>query len=435
MKKLFFWVVFCMTTCALWAQTDVTMVVSGEGKDKDEATFNALRSAIEQTYGMFVSTNTTVLNDQLVADEIVSLSSGNIKHFEYVMETTQPNGNVYVTLKTTVSVDKLTSFCESKGMTAELKGDLFAMNIKKMEFDKLAEEKAVENLCKQLDPMLSNLFDYKIVPRDPKMSDNDNVDVEYFISASANENLITFCKSMVDQLYAISLSEQEINNYLKVNNKVKYLGLHYPCAMASLPFLNMLCKKYDLQLKKTTGYGMGVLANIYLINPTLVRKLSVQSSYEKIGGERKYKSENEKIKKEISTIPISEMPTGINISFSGDLDLEVNIELPHFYLRSEKSMKIIEILFQQFLKQLYAVEISDGLHTIYPDADSMVSSFTIRGEHSEEFGNAGVYGNGYWRWDGGSPLSISSILIYKGTLHYKKEDLSKVSQISVKHKD
>ena len=74
-------VVLCMATCTICAQNEVSLVVSGEGKNKEEATFNALRSAIEQAYGTFVSANTTILNDQLVADEIVSLSSGNIKKY------------------------------------------------------------------------------------------------------------------------------------------------------------------------------------------------------------------------------------------------------------------------------------------------------------------------------------------------------------------
>ena len=53
------------------AADDITLVVDGEGKDKTEATKNALRSAIEQSYGTFVSANTVILNDELVKDEIV----------------------------------------------------------------------------------------------------------------------------------------------------------------------------------------------------------------------------------------------------------------------------------------------------------------------------------------------------------------------------
>lgn len=217
MKKIVTIVVFCMATCILCAQNEVCLVVSGEGKDKEEATFKALRSAIEQAYGTFVSANTTVLNDQLVADEIVSLSSGNIQKYEYVSENKMPNGNTLVTLSATVSIDKLVSFAESKGMEAELKGGLFAMNIKKMEFDKKAEEKAVENLCKQLESMLPNIIDYEIELGNPQKSIEVNEDL-YEISfvvqpIISDKNREIFGDLILKTLGEICLSKSAMINY------------------------------------------------------------------------------------------------------------------------------------------------------------------------------------------------------------------------------
>ena len=62
MRKFMMMVVLCMATCTLWAQNEVSSVVSGEGKDKEEATLKALRGAIEQAYGTFVSANTTLFD-------------------------------------------------------------------------------------------------------------------------------------------------------------------------------------------------------------------------------------------------------------------------------------------------------------------------------------------------------------------------------------
>lgn len=223
MKKLMTIIAFCLVTCTLWAQNEVNLVVSGEGKDKEEATFKALRSAIEQAYGTFVSANTTVLNDQLVADEIVSLSSGNIKKYEYVSENKMPDGNTFVTLSATVSIDKLVSFAESKGMEAELKGGLFAMNIKKMEFDKQAEEKAVENLCKQLETMLPTLFDYEIKVEEPKTYSDTQYYVSYYIAAKPNNNMVSMIDIMYHTLTSISLSNSERNKYSEVNKNTYQL--------------------------------------------------------------------------------------------------------------------------------------------------------------------------------------------------------------------
>ena len=70
-----------MTTMHLAAEVlqEITLTVSADGKTKEEATQNALRSAIEQAYGTFVSAKTTILNDELVKDEIVTVSNGSIK--------------------------------------------------------------------------------------------------------------------------------------------------------------------------------------------------------------------------------------------------------------------------------------------------------------------------------------------------------------------
>ena len=64
------------------ADKTVTLIVTGQGKTIDDAKTNALRSAIEQAFGAFVSSNTTILNDSLVKDEIVSVTNGNIQKYD-----------------------------------------------------------------------------------------------------------------------------------------------------------------------------------------------------------------------------------------------------------------------------------------------------------------------------------------------------------------
>lgn len=115
-----------------YAQDDktVTLVVSGQGKTQDEAKQNALRSAIEQAFGTFISSKTEILNDNLVKDEIVSVANGNIQKFEIISEVQIPSGGYATSLKATVSVTKLTSFVESKGVVVEFKGSILAANVK-----------------------------------------------------------------------------------------------------------------------------------------------------------------------------------------------------------------------------------------------------------------------------------------------------------------
>ena len=145
-------------------QNDVTLIVSADGDSKEEATKVALRSAIEQAYGTFVSANTTILNDELVQDEIVTVASGNIKDYKEITCKQMPNGKMFVTLQATVSISNLVSYAKSKGAETEFAGATFAMNVKMMELNKQNEAKVLNNMFAQLTALAesSNLYDYKM---------------------------------------------------------------------------------------------------------------------------------------------------------------------------------------------------------------------------------------------------------------------------------
>ena len=60
---------------------EVTLTVTGSGKTKEDAVKSALRSALEQTYGAFVSSNTTIVDDELIKDEISTISNNCVKSY------------------------------------------------------------------------------------------------------------------------------------------------------------------------------------------------------------------------------------------------------------------------------------------------------------------------------------------------------------------
>ena len=89
MKKLFLILCSVLLSIPVFSQeNDATLTVFGTGSTEEEAIQQALRSALEQTYGAFISANTTILNDELIKDEIVSISTGNIKN--YIKHTVTP---------------------------------------------------------------------------------------------------------------------------------------------------------------------------------------------------------------------------------------------------------------------------------------------------------------------------------------------------------
>ncbi|MCI6427412.1 MAG: hypothetical protein MR809_00770 [Rikenellaceae bacterium] len=61
MKKILLLFTALLATFVLSAQDNtIRLTVSGEGATKEEASANALRSAIEQAFGTFVSANTQI---------------------------------------------------------------------------------------------------------------------------------------------------------------------------------------------------------------------------------------------------------------------------------------------------------------------------------------------------------------------------------------
>ena len=81
---------FIFLTFLTIAQTDnkdVVITSSGSGTSQELAKQTALRNAIEQAFGTFISSKTEILNDEIVADQMSSVSSGNIKSYEVLNES------------------------------------------------------------------------------------------------------------------------------------------------------------------------------------------------------------------------------------------------------------------------------------------------------------------------------------------------------------
>ena len=203
---------------------EIALTVSADGATKEEATKIALRSAIEQAYGAFVSANTTILNDEMVKDEIVTISNGNIKSYQEVASALLPNGRITVTLNAIVSISKLTSYAQSKGATTEFAGATFAMNVKMMELNKQNEMKALDNLILQIKEILPTAFDLELIVGEPQLYSNRNPFSDYRgedinfdnyytlpinIIFKYNENLTTLWNLISSTLKSVEPSKQE----------------------------------------------------------------------------------------------------------------------------------------------------------------------------------------------------------------------------------
>ena len=194
----------------------VSLTVTGSGKTIEQAKTNALRSAIEQAFGTFISSKTEIFNDNLVKDEIVSVSNGNIQKFEVISEVQMPNSDYAVVLKAIVSISKLVTYCKSKGITVEYEGGLFAQNMDLILLNEKNELVAWQNTKKVIDELMKRSFEYTINSSPPTLVNNTKYQIGIEIDISMNKNyqlatdiLLKFCES-------ITLSEKGVQEYVKV---------------------------------------------------------------------------------------------------------------------------------------------------------------------------------------------------------------------------
>ena len=170
MKTFFTFITALLFSILLQAQpNEVSLVVTGEGATKEEATNNALRSAIEQAFGVFVSANTEILNDEIVKDEIATISSGNVKSFEIISYSELPSGNKSIALDATISIGHLIAYSKTHGSKAEFSGAVFGANLRLREERKKNESKIISDQISLLYSLRHVLFEPKIVVGTPKM--------------------------------------------------------------------------------------------------------------------------------------------------------------------------------------------------------------------------------------------------------------------------
>lgn len=252
-----------------------------------KATDNALRSAIEQTFGAFISARTEILNDQLVSDQIASVASGNIQSYEVLAQTELSETLWGVTVSAVVSVTKLTSFVQARGVQVEIQGGLFAANIRQQVLNEEAEIEAVRNMVGVLHELFQTAFDYEIEVGSPVATDatSSNWKISLTTIATANENMELASLYLQNTLRALDLTKDEMVSYKELNKDVYIVDFNrYKNDKSSgydfdFQFVNKI-RKQGIALRRVESFQMIVnllsnstkkYASLYSVNSGLDR--------------------------------------------------------------------------------------------------------------------------------------------------------------------
>jgi hypothetical protein len=225
MRNYLFTLVIFILTKAIYAQSnpDVKLIVGGQGMSIESATNNALRSAIEQAFGTYISSKTEILNDELNKDEIVSISSGNIKSYKIISQTNLENNEIAVSLEAVVSVNAMVSFFKAKGVEAEFQGGLFAANMLQQELNAKNELIVIRNLI-EIFENIEGMFNYELIVSEPKVDPEQNSNDNFIIDLSVNISSTTVFDQTMDYILksveALSMKKDEALNLINVGKKV-----------------------------------------------------------------------------------------------------------------------------------------------------------------------------------------------------------------------
>lgn len=296
-------IIFILLNSVVNAQEDktVTLTVSGTGKTIEEAKSNALRSAIEQAFGVFISSKTEILNDDLVKDEIVSITNGNIQKYDIVSQAEIPNNGFAMTLNVEVSISKLTSFVESKGVVSEFKGNLFAFNIKNQTLNEKNEEKAIYELVNILKDLFDSSLEYKIVTKEPVSIDNKNLNwkIRSDINVSFNNNIFRLSDYLINTLNSINMTSSEIENYKSLNKK------SFPISIASSKniynYINLRSEKSYNLILEMISYFDNSLYNFKISNGLDVKQTLVEKQKSFFTNISQYDKSDDNVKRQMES--------------------------------------------------------------------------------------------------------------------------------------
>ena len=205
-----------------FSQEIIELKTTGFGGNESMAETDALRKAIEEAFGVFISSDTEILNDELIKDEIVTVSNGNIIGFDLISKGKSDSETFFGTYKVKVSLTKLTEYAQSKGVSVEVSGGLFAADMKLKKLYKSNEEKSVLAALGVFDSYIKKGFDFNIAVESPTLNPNKKTDEEeyqnnLFVEVSLNKNFIQGVNYINSVFESLTLNESEVQDYYNKN--------------------------------------------------------------------------------------------------------------------------------------------------------------------------------------------------------------------------
>ncbi len=233
MKRIllaFLTVIFCYPV--VFAQDDADMIIlepldgekkiiaDGYGPTPEEALQNALQNAVEQAAGVYVSSITEIENDEIVKDEVLSLSRGFIKEHRKLSESKFEDD--YKVVAAAIIVEKqMIERLEASGLKVDYNAGGLVSKLKEWDNMKVDEHKMAQALFNVHE--LKNygiIWDYNIHVEEPARKGNTYT-FTGTVSAKTNPNYTIEFFNLKNILSELALETEELRYQLPVSHLVR----------------------------------------------------------------------------------------------------------------------------------------------------------------------------------------------------------------------
>ena len=218
-------------------ENSINVIAMGFGQNESEAINNALRNCIERSYGVFITSSSTIENDSLKKDAIYQLGKGAIDEYE-VMNKNKTSSGTEITVSATLSPHKIVSYVNAKSSSDVVKvnGNIFIQNILIEEFYMNQEKMIIQEFLKSRanlvfakltetnvnDPIFIEKSKFFGLYRHGQYIHYKNgltADFDYVlpinISLEPTHNYYTFIRELYQLIDELKLEKAEIVNFLK----------------------------------------------------------------------------------------------------------------------------------------------------------------------------------------------------------------------------
>jgi hypothetical protein len=198
------------------------VVVTGMGVDADKARQNAIRNAVEQVIGAYVSSDTMVQDSQLIKDEILSYSGGYVKESRVISTEKSDDGLFSIKLEALVVATKLKRKIQALNIaTKKVEGEsLFGEAFSKIEEKKSGAELLGKILSKY--PQAAYQFEVgkpAIVGTEP---DSGMAKVRIPVVMTWDKAFLAELKEVVRKVAMHELTSHDLLKYGPYDNKGAY---------------------------------------------------------------------------------------------------------------------------------------------------------------------------------------------------------------------